>query len=309
MPKPFAPRADRWLGLLAFALACARSDPPNLKTSLLPGARPTEIRYQLRNVGGRPLALDGVAPICGCAAVTPLPEVLASGASTMLDVRCRAPRGDAATRELRIRTSDPGATETVLPITLPGAGVGPEPAALYLGYVRVGESVVRDVVLPAPIPVASLVAPVETGLAIEPMPARGDAPYGVRVRLTPSAPGVLRATIDLGPAGPLPVVAVVHAGILAFPAEVRAPRRSGGVPPITLVGLGDEPLAIARVDYPPGLGGELRTVSPGRQYRLVLRGRGSGAPGPISLRNAAGAPLLVIPVVGADAGTSAAPPA
>jgi len=293
--------------LVSLTLACARSDPPNLKTSLLPGSeRPTEIRYQLRNVGGWPLALDGVAPICGCAAVTPLPEILASGASTILGVQCRAPRGAAATRELRIRTSDPGGVETVLPITLPGSGPGPEPAALYFGYVRAGESVVRDVVLPEPVAVASLVAPVDTGLALEPMPARGDAPYGVRVRLTPNAPGVLRTTIDLGPAGPLPVVAVVHAGLLAFPAEIRVPRGSGGVPPITLVGLGDAPLAIARVDYPSGLSGELRTVTPGRQYRLVLRGR--GAPGAISLQSAAGAPLLVIPVVGADAGSTAAPP-
>lgn len=305
------------LVVLALACACGRSDTPRLKVTALPAnespsATEVLVRYQLRNVGGRPLTLDGAAPVCGCVSASPLPAMLAPGASTFLDLQCRSPRtGGSAARELRLLSSDPSAPETLLRITLPARGPGADPAALYFGYVAVGDSAVQDVVLPAPVAIESVALPAESALAVELMPARVDAPYGVRVRLTPRVPGVLRATIDLGAAlGALPIVAVAHAGLLAFPPEIRVPSGRGtGLPAITLVDLGDEPAKITRVDYPPGLTGELRTVTPGRQFRLVLRGRGYVGTGraAISLRGAAGEPLVTIPVVGSEPGAPAAP--
>lgn len=305
------PRAD-WRLVVAvstLAFACGRSDPPRLKMSPL-SASANDVRYQLRNVGGRTLMLDGLAPACGCVPTSRLPETLAAGASTVVDLQCRPTRtvGEAV-RELRVLSSDPSNPETIVRVTLPGQGPGPDPAALYFGYVPVGESAVRDVVLPVPVAVETLTPPAQAELAVEPMPARADAAFGVRVRFTPRVPSVVRATIDLGPAGgPLAVVAVGYAGILALPAEVTLPRATGaaGLPVITLVGVA-EPLAITHVDYPPGLSGELRTVIPGRQFRLVLRGRGHAGAGAIRLRSDAGAPLLTIPVVGSEAGAPAAP--
>ena len=295
--------------LVALAIACGRSDPPRLEVTPLPANGTTnsgDLRYQLRNVGGRTLALDGLASTCGCAAITQLPETLAPGAASVLAVQCRPVRAvGEVVRELRLRSSDPSNPETVLRITQPGGDAGPDPAALYFGYVAVGESAVRDVVLPVAVSAASVMLPAQSELRVEPMPARADGAHGVRVVFTPRLAGVVRATVDLGPAGGvLPVIAIGYAGVLAFPAEVRL-TRSAGPPNITLIGLGDEPLAITDIDYPPGLAGELRTVVPGRQFRLVLRGRGTaGAAGEaaIRLRREGGDPILIIPVVGTEIG-------
>lgn len=303
------------------AVACGRSDPPRLKVSPLAesgraGVRSdvVDARYQLRNVGGRVLALDGVAPACGCVATARLPESLAPGASSMLDVSCRQPRtvGDVV-RELHLRSSDPSSPETVLRVTLAGVGPGPDPAALYFGYVPVGESISRDVVLPVALLVDHVAAPTPAALSLEAMPVRADGGHGVRVRFTPRVAGVVRATIDLGSAGgALPVIGVGYEGVLALPAEVRLSSANGaGLPAITVMGLGDEPLAITHIDYPSGLVGELRTVIPGRQFRLILRGRGrADADGAATIRlwrDAAGDPILTIPVVDILAGAETAP--
>jgi hypothetical protein len=162
----------------------------------------------------------------------------------------------------------------------------------------------------------SLTQPAEAGLTIEPMPVRADGALGVRVRFAPRVAGVVRADLDLGPAGGmLPVTAIGYESVLAFPAEVRLSSATGaaGLPVITLVGLGAEPLAITEVDYPPGLAGELRTVIPGQQFRLALRGRlhadaaGFGVAAIRLRRDAGGAPLLTIPVVRAPADGAALP--
>jgi hypothetical protein len=323
MRSPPASRADQRrvarlvVALMMLASACGRSDPPRLTLSPLlasgtasASSSVVDACFQLRNVGGRVLALDGVVSACGCVATSHLPETLAPGASSRLDVRCRLPRtiGDVVVRELRLRSSDPSNPETAIRVTLAGAREGPDPSALYFGYVPVGESVTRDVVLPMAVAAGSLTPPTEAGLTIEPMPVHADGAHGVRVRFAPRVVGVVRADIDLGPVGGvLPVIAVGYGRVLAFPAEVRLPS-AAGLPAITLVGLGDEPLAITQVDYPPGLAGELRTVIPGQQFRLALRGRlladaagvGSAA---IRLRgDAAGEPLLTIPVTRAPSG-------
>ncbi len=310
--------------LAVIAIACGRSDPAHLKVSALTdGAEPrtsartdaVRVRYQLRNVGGRPLGIDGIAPACGCRPDSRLPPNLAPGATTMLDVECRAPEGAGETvRELRLRTTDPLHPETTLRVALHRPSPGPAPAALYFGYVQVGASVARDVVLPVAVPAESLVSPLPE-LAVEMLPARADGKPAVRVRFTPHAAGIVRATLALGAAGVLPVTAVGYEHMMAFPAEVALPVTSGasGLPAVTLVGVDAAPLAIARVAYPPGISGEIRAVTPGRQLRLVLRGRGTpdaGRPAAIRLYGASGGdPILTIPVVGAATGAAPAPPA
>lgn len=305
------PRAERQavlVLLLVLAGACGGDATPHLKATALPAGAPvagaTELRVQLRNIGGRTLALDGVGRVCGCAATNGLPAVLAPGASAMLDLRCLAPRTTtAATREIVLRTSDPHAPSTVLFEPVPGMGPGPAPAAVYFGYVAVGGFAVRDVVLPTAVAVDSLPPPGDGALTIEPMPTRADGARGVRVRFAPTRAGVVRATLDLGPgAGPLPVVAVGYAGVMAMPSEVRLPAAgNGSLPAITLVGAGAKPLAIGRVEYPAGVQGDLRTVVQGKQARIVLRTRGPAAPsGTIRVFGADGAtPLIAIPVLAA----------
>jgi hypothetical protein len=296
----------------ALATSCT-GDPPRLQVSAVGGApasaRPdaVRVRYELRNVGGRALGLDGIAPVCGCRADTRLPEALDPGAAATLDVECRAPeRAGETVRELVLHTGDPASPATTLRVALQSAVASPAP--LYFGYVAVGESAVRDVVLPAAVALDGLVPSPRPELALEALPARADGAVGVRVRFTPQAAGIVRATLDLGAGRTLAATAVGFADVLAFPAEIALPAASGAaaLPTVTLVGVGAAPLAITRVEYPPGTSGELKTVVPGRQYRLLLRGR--GAPGEIRLHAATGdAPVLTIPVVAATAGDARGP--
>ncbi len=317
-------RAERVLvaAIAVIAIACGRSDPAHLEVSALPAdaapsARPdvVRVRYQLRNVGGRPLGIDGIAPACGCRPDSRLPESLAPGAATMLDVECRAPGSAGETiRELRLRTTDPLHPETTLRVALQRPSPGPAPAALYFGYVQVGESAARDVALPIAVAAERLVSP-RPEVAVEALPARSDGTHLVRIRFSPRAPGIVRAALQLGAVGALPIIAVGYDQVMAFPAEVALPETSGasGVPAVTLVGVDDHPLAVARVEYPPGISGEVRAITPGRQLRLVLRGRRTSeaaSPGAIRLYGASGSdPILTIPVVGAAPGAALAPPA
>lgn len=291
--------------LAALAAGCGGNETPRLKATALPASAPlagaTDLRVQLRNIGGRTLALDGVGRICDCTATNDLPAVLAPGASAMLDLRCRAPRSaTAVTREIVLRTSDPHEPATVLSAPLPGIGPGAVPAAVYLGYVTVGGTAMRDVVLPSAVAIESLPRPTDGALTLEPMPSRADGARGVRVRFAPTRAGVVRASLDLGPGvGPLPVVAVGYDVVIATPPEVRIPTAgNGALPAITVVVTGDAPLTIGRVEYPDGIQGELRTVVPGKQARLVIRARASAARnGAIRILGADGAtPILTIPV-------------
>jgi hypothetical protein len=300
--------------VLVFAAACGGGGPPRLDASALPAAAPvagvTELQVRLRNVGGRTLALDGVGRVCGCAAANELPAALAPGASALLRLRCRAPRtAGAARRDVALRTSDPQQPTTVLSEALPGSGPGPAP--VYFGYVAVGAAAVRDVVLPGAVALDALPPPAEPALALEALPSRPAGATGVRVRFTPARAGVVRATLDLGTAGgALPIVAVGYDGVLATPPEVRASSPRGALPAVTVVNTRASPLAIARVEYPPGIEGELRTIVPGRQLRLVLRGRAAAEPSGAAAVRLLGAdgvtPVLTIPVVAA-VGEDAAP--
>jgi hypothetical protein len=297
--KPAIPLAVA--AVLVGAAACSRSEPARLEVRALATAAADDAvtaRFQLKNVGAQPLTLDGVVSACGCAPTAPLADALAPGAAQALDVRCTMPRVDGpVVRELRLRSSDPSHPETAIPVTLQGKGGGPEPAALYFGYVAVGASETRDVVLPHG---ATAAPPARGDVTVEPLPARPDGAHGVRVRFTPQAPGIVRTSVALGAnAGTLPIAAVAYDRVLALPSEVHVPRPSGapGLPSITLVGRGPGPLAIADVDYPDGLTGDLRTIVPGQQYRLVLRGRPAiGADPAIRVRGARGEELLAIPV-------------
>ncbi len=294
--------------LALLASACARGEPPRIVvTPQAPtvAADAIDAPFEVRNAGGRPLALDGVVPACGCVATTHLPDALAPGAATLFRVQCREPAGTAdVVRSLRLRSSDPTRPETELHVTLPAKRAATEPAALYFGYVAVGATAVRDVVLP--VPFGDLAPTAAADLTTEPLPDRADGAHVVRVRFAPHAAGVVHATLGLGPAvGSLPVSAVAYAGVMAFPAELVAKHANGaGLSSVMLVVPGAEPIALGRIDYPPGMTGELRTIVPGRQFRLLVRGRVGAADGAAAIRVHTGGtsePVVVIPVAEAAA--------
>jgi hypothetical protein len=298
------------LALAALTSACGGGEPPRLDvgagTVEVAGVgRGIEARYELRNAGGRLLLLDGVVPGCGCTTASRLPPALAPGAAATLALAC-SPIRAVNERALRLRSSDPATPETTVPLVLPAAAGSADPAGLYFGYVAVGGSVVRDVVTTSAVPPDGSRLP--PGFTVEAMPARADAATGVRVRFTPRVPGLVRAALDLGPSGTIAVSGVGYRDVLAFPAELTLPAATGarGLAGITLMGVGGDPLEITRVEYPPGVGGELRTVVPGRQFRLVVRTRGA-SDGAAAIRlhtDSSDEPTVVIPIVGAGSARS-----
>jgi hypothetical protein len=313
------------LGVLTLLAACG-GEAPRLEVTTLAvepaadrhaGVPLLDATYQLRNVGGRSLLLDGVVPPCGCTTVSGLPSALAPDTVTTLALSCRPPRASGrVVRDLHLRSSDPASPDLTVPLTLAGVAAAADPAALYLGYVPVGGSATRDVVLASAVAPESLPPP-PAGFALEAMPPRADAAAVLRIRFAPIVPGVVRASLDLGPGGTIAAAGVGYGDVVAFPAELVLPASTGAtaLAGVTVMGLGVDALQITRVEYPPGLAGELRTVVPGRQFRLVVRSRdvsGGGADdgsvAAIRIRTDSSAePVVTIPIVGASAGRAAAP--
>jgi hypothetical protein len=281
--------------------------------------------YEIRNSGGRALMLHGITLACGCRLTAALPDALSPGESATITALCQAPfAAGEAVRELRLLSSDPALPETRLRFTMSIIGVGAEPPALYFGYVPVGGATVRELTLPAPArglaggngralegnpgggtaagssrpePIA-----VDRAISIEPRPPRADGARVYLVRFAPRVAGPLHTLIDLGPeTGSVPVSGVGFQRVLAFPAEVTLPSvlTAGGPPAIALKSVDEDPLAITRIELPPGLTGELQAVRPGHEFRLELRTRAPYAAGGGVIRlhtNAPGEPLVTIPV-------------
>jgi hypothetical protein len=154
--------------------------------------------------------------------------------------------------------------------------------------------------------------PADPAITVESLPPRADGRHAYRVRFTPRAAGPLHTALDLGPErGTVAVSGVGFRSVLAFPAEVTLPNAAtaNGPPAIALKNLAEEPLEITRVDYPPGLTGDLQGLAPGREFRLALRARGPGGPrgeggqGGAAIRlhtSAPDEPVVIIPVLYAD---------
>lgn len=264
--------------LLVFA-GCARSEPPRLVLGEPSVARESDavvVRAEIANAGGSPLLVDRVTPGCGCRLAGAPPETLAAGARATLVLACR-PAGtpNDAVHVVRVTASDPAEPEQAFVVTLPVLPAVTTPRALYFGHVRVGAAVTRDLVVTGGAKPASA----SSVVTIEP----GPAPGTYRVRFAPDAVGPWSGAIALGDGvAPVPVVGVGVENLLAFPAEVAVGAPGVRPPVVTLMNVGEVPLTITGVDYPPGLQGELKQVEPGREYRLTLR--------------AAGAPLLTATV-------------
>ncbi len=292
-----------------------RDDSPRATEERAPGTRPATVssgdlvtaRYLIRNSGGRDLLLHGLTLACGCRLASSVPDALAPDEQATVAVRCRAPRtpGDVV-REIRLHSNDPARPEERLrvPMTV-AAGGDADPPALYLGYVPVGGSAARELVVggdrpssasPAAAPVAG-----DPTLTVEPRPPRADGRPVYLIRFAPRAPGVVRAALTLAGGGEVPVVGVGFQTLLAFPAElapsgVTAP---GAARTITIKAVGDAPLEITRVELPADITGDLVATTPGREWRLAVHARGSqaGETQPIRIHtNAAADPVLVIPV-------------
>jgi hypothetical protein len=286
------------------AAPSAEAGEPSTQAARVPAGALVRARYELRNAGGRDLLLHGLTLACGCRLASSVPDALAAGEETSVAVRCRAPRtAGEVVREMRLHSNDPAHPEERLrvPIRVTAAS-DTDPPALYFGYVPVGGSAARELVLGLGTP-ASASPPVaaDPTLTVEARPPRPDGRAVYLIRFTPRAPGVVRAALTLARGDEVPVVGVGFRTLLAFPSEI-APTGVTATSVsrvITLMAIGDEPLEITSVEFPSDVTGELTATTPGRQWRLAVHVRGprteSGQPIRVHT-NAAAEPVLVIPV-------------
>lgn len=294
------------LSALALVAGCGGGPPPHLTLGEpvldATGGQQTA-RLELRNDGGRALALRGARLDCGCRLLAPLPEQLAPGEGATLALRCRAER-DAGTRArtVAVLSNDPGRPEAVADIAWPASGAAEGPG-LYFGYVALGASAVRDLVLRAGESEAAAVGS-DPALGFEPRPPRADGAHVLRVRFTPRAAGPVHATLTLG-GGTREASGVGYRNLIALPAEIHVPSETtGGTPPaIALKALGATPVAITAVETPEGLSGEVQPPGSARELRVVLRARGPRrGGGAIVLRTSdPDEPVITIPVRDGDA--------
>lgn len=320
------------LAAVTLVLGCGRSEPARIEvtrtstgtvgepnqaegatTPKIAAGAPVAAEFNLRNAGGRDLVLHGVIRDCGCELTSTLPDTLAPGQAAMVGVSCRAPfKVGSVTREVRLVSDDQA--QPVLPLHIEISAEPPavEPAAVYFGYVPVGGSASRDVTVAAPLPGAATeprdrsalaAAPTSSSgaIAIEAKP--GDATRGRAyvLRFTPTTAGPLHADVDFGGGVHVAVSGVGFRSVLAYPAEVRLPNATtaGGPPSIAIKGVREEPLEIMRIDFPPGLAGDLQAVTPGHEYRLSLRAHGAavGAAAIHLHTTSASEPEVTIPVL------------
>lgn len=183
------------------------------------------------------------------------------------------------------------------------ADPGADPAALYFGYVRVGDAVERRITLAAG--AAEVATPVShnDAVTVEVEPRGADGTVAYRVRFSPRAPGVLRTMLALGTAAAIPVSGVGFSSLLAFPPEVRLPSiaTAGGPPHVVIKYVGPGSIDVRDVELPPGVVGSIRPVVPGRQFVLALHAgvpRATGGAEIIRLHTtAADEPDLIVPVL------------
>ncbi len=293
---------------LVLAAGCGGGAPPRLVVgqpvvdAAADASGRRSVRIELRNDGGGDLLLHGARLDCGCRLLAPLPDVLAPGERVPLAVRCRAAVAGARTRTLAVLSNDPERPEALSEITVP-AGDMPQREPVYFGYVALGRSVARDVALRADEGDATAAAGADPALAVEERPPHPDGTRALRLRFTPRATGPFHGTLMLGRTA-LRVSGVGYRDVIALPAEVGVGETTAGAPPtIAIKAVGGAPITITGVETPEGLSGDVQTISPGRDFRLVLRTRNAKrAPGgTIVLRtNDPDEPVVTIPLRDGD---------
>ena len=232
----------RWaaVALTATTLACDAFAPAGTAVRRPPTARfdttaydagsvrqgtPVTYTFTLHNGGDRDLTLDTLRAGCACSAQSLPGRVVPPGGSATIGVRCET-GGDRGptTRTVTVYTNDPAQTVTTLTLTAEVSdGLAAQPRELYVGRVRRGQRVAREVRLLADTPTRlGEVAADGPGPVVEPRVLRGDpvgttAAIGIAIR--GDAPlGAFREPITVrtghadGPALEVPVVGVVEEG-------------------------------------------------------------------------------------------------
>ncbi len=303
------------LCVVALASACERNGgPPRLEVSPAEYVRGVEsapggdaragvgARFRIRNGGQGPLQLRALVSDCACHAAIVGPDVVGSNEEVTIAARCRPVPGAGDHRQLRVHSNDPDHPTHTLAVRVAGGDPVARPAALSFGYVQVGREVAREILVPDAPPLVRLKSGADA-FSLVPGAVGRDGSRTYRVRFAPQRPGVSRAVLARGAgAVPIAVSGVGFEDLAAFPAEVRTPSAvAEDLPQLFLKNVTGTPLEVTRIDYPPGIAGELQTIVAGEEFRVRLRSVGpprNVSPGAILVHtNASDAPSVVVPVI------------
>jgi len=256
-----------------------------------------EHTFTLRNAGGEMLLVDHVKSSCGCTVGVVSGREVAPGEDTFVAVHLDTARlAGRTTKVVTVYTNDPA--NPAVGLTLTGqvlSDLVATPTPLYLGKVRRGEGIRREITVVSGRPGGTYaVVDVEHSnpelhASLEPLDGGGqrvvveldrDVPLG---RFSDQLK--LRTTSPTEPEMTIPVFGSVEGDVVVLPPQVTFGVTRGGPPPsrdLHIRNRGARPVAVTRIVVPADvLTYELSTVEDGVEYRLALHLRPGLAPGKV----------------------------
>jgi archaellum component FlaG (FlaF/FlaG flagellin family) len=253
--------------------------------------------FQLKNTGDTALRISNVKSSCGCtAAVVSDHDVQPGGEARVLATLDTSRVAGRTTKVLSVYSDDPQVPVAALTLTgtvLADLTLTPNP--VYLGRIRRGEAVTREVVIRPGRPLGKDTVRAVTGEL-----------SGLQTRLDLAADGTQRLVLGLGPDVPLgrftrevrlettsarqpvivlPVFGSIEGDVVVLPSQVSfGVARAGASPERRLLirNRGLQPLTVRRVSVPDAFDYSLRTLENGLEYQLSLKLRDDVRPGTVS---------------------------
>lgn len=246
---------------------------------------PVEHLFAVRNAGDSPLRIDRVGGTCACTVATGDGTTIPPGDYAYVAVRLDTARLSGRTvKTVTLFTDD--AAFPAHPLTLIGTvrtDLALAPPALFLGRVRRGETVRREVQL-----VPGGVAGGHTAERVESdtpairarLAARDGGAQALEIELDGSVAAGrfddvvrIRTTSPRQPLLELPVFGVVETDVAVLPPRVTFGIGRDGIEPadVHIRNRSRRPMAVTRVTVPEPVDYQLTTVRSGVEYRLTLR--------------------------------------
>ena len=253
--------------------------------------------FQLENTGDAALRISNVKSSCGCtAAVVSDHDVQPGGEARVLATLDTSRAAGRTTKVLSVYSDDPQVPVAALTLTgvvLADLTLTPNP--VYLGRIRRGETVTREVVIRPGRPLGKDTVRAVTGEL-----------SGLQTRLDAAPDGTQRLTIGLGSDVPLgrftrelrlettsarqpvivlPVVGSIEGDVVVLPSQVSCGVARAGASPerrLLIRNRGLQPLTVRRVSVPDAFDYSLRTLEDGLEYQLSLKLRDNVRPGTVS---------------------------
>lgn len=246
-----------------------------------------EHAFKIRNAGSAWLQISKVDGSCGCTAGVSADGTVAPGRDTWITVSLDTSRIAGRTaKTVVIHSNDPRVPEAALSLTgQVVTDVVANPSALYLGRIRRGASIRREIVVRSGRP----------GTPYRVVDIQSEIP-AVRAHVEPGAtPDEQRVIIEVAPDLPLgrftdelrvrtnsprqpvlriPVFGSVEGDLAALPPQVTfVLARDGSAAPhdVQITNRSPQPVTLTSVSVPSPLAYDLRTVRDGIEWLLTLR--------------------------------------